>query len=115
MAGKVYLIGAGPGDPGLITVKGRDVLAVCDAVVYDNLISKEVLASPASTRRQGEAGLKLRRSGSGFVPIPPKAVLGTPPLVRVRASRHRVFFLTIINGTFYETTTTRRSSRHQTD
>jgi uroporphyrin-III C-methyltransferase len=43
MAGKVYLIGAGPGDPGLITVKGREVLAVCDAVVYDNLISKEVL------------------------------------------------------------------------
>ena len=28
--GKVYLIGAGPGDPGLLTLKGRDCLAICD-------------------------------------------------------------------------------------
>ena len=34
---KVYLIGAGPGDPGLLTVKGRDILSKADVVVYDYL------------------------------------------------------------------------------
>ena len=42
--GKVYLIGAGPGDPGLITVKGSRLLKSCDAVVYDSLVSGEIIA-----------------------------------------------------------------------
>ena len=41
--GKVYLIGAGPGDPGLITVKGRDALARADVVVYDRLAHPSLL------------------------------------------------------------------------
>ena len=52
MAGKVYLIGAGPGDPGLITVKGRDALARADVVVYDRLAHPALLdyAPPAAER-----------------------------------------------------------------
>jgi uroporphyrinogen III methyltransferase/synthase len=42
--GKVYLIGAGPGDPGLLTVKGRDLLASADVVVYDRLASERLLS-----------------------------------------------------------------------
>ena len=41
--GIVYLVGAGPGDAGLITVKGLKKLRQCDAVVYDRLASEELL------------------------------------------------------------------------
>lgn len=41
--GKLYLIGAGPGDPELLTVKAARVLSECDVVLYDRLVSKAVL------------------------------------------------------------------------
>jgi uroporphyrinogen III methyltransferase/synthase len=44
MQGKVYLIGAGPGDPGLITIKGRDCIAKAHVVIYDYLASSLLLA-----------------------------------------------------------------------
>ena len=40
---KVYLIGAGPGDAGLLTLKGRDALACADVVVYDALANDSLL------------------------------------------------------------------------
>lgn len=46
--GKVFLVGAGPGDPGLMTIKGRDVLAAADCVVYDYLINPAILAFAAA-------------------------------------------------------------------
>jgi uroporphyrinogen III methyltransferase/synthase len=46
--GKVYLVGAGPGDPGLITVKGLECLRKADVVIYDRLVDDSLLedASP---------------------------------------------------------------------
>jgi len=41
--GRVYLVGAGPGDPGLITVRGKEVLSRADVVVYDYLVSPRLL------------------------------------------------------------------------
>jgi len=42
--GKVYLIGAGPGDPDLITVKGRECLKKADIIVYDYLVNESLLS-----------------------------------------------------------------------
>jgi len=44
VSGKVYLVGAGPGDPELLTLKAARILADADVVLFDALVSKEVLA-----------------------------------------------------------------------
>ena len=40
----VFLVGAGPGDPGLITARGLELVRSCDALVYDTLVSAELVA-----------------------------------------------------------------------
>lgn len=52
MTGHVVLVGAGPGDPELITVKGARALAAADIVVYDRLVAPSLLdLAPASAER----------------------------------------------------------------
>jgi uroporphyrinogen III methyltransferase/synthase len=58
--GKVYLIGAGPGDPGLITVKGLACLKKADVVVYDYLANEQLLGA---TREGAERVYVGKRAG----------------------------------------------------
>ncbi len=62
--GKVYLVGAGPGDPDLITVKGLRLLKEADVVVYDALASFELLSS---TKEECEKIFVGKRSGGHYV------------------------------------------------
>lgn len=51
MSGKVWLVGAGPGDVGLFTLKGLKVLKNAEVVFYDSLVGQGVLSQiPASAR-----------------------------------------------------------------
>jgi uroporphyrin-III C-methyltransferase len=62
-AGRVTLVGAGPGDPDLMTVKAVKVLARAEVVVHDGLVSPAVLAlAPAAARRINVAKRKSRHS-----------------------------------------------------
>ena len=52
LVGKVFLVGAGPGDPGLLTLKGLQVLEKAHVVIYDRLVSSEIVALiPKGTKK----------------------------------------------------------------
>lgn len=57
--GKVYIVGAGPGDPGLLTVRAAEVLRGAEVVVYDRLVAPEVLKLIKRSARRIYAGKKI--------------------------------------------------------
>ena len=56
MHGKVILVGAGPGDPGLLTEKGKNAIAQAEVVVYDRLVSPAILSLMPETAEQIDVG-----------------------------------------------------------
>ena len=79
--GKVYLVGAGPGDPDLLTLKAHRLLSCCDALVYDALVPREVLALVPDTAELHFVG---KRRGHHSVPQP-----STNAVLVEMAKRHR--------------------------
>jgi len=82
--GRVYIVGAGPGDPGLLTLKGKHCLEEADVIVYDYLVNEDIVAHgrPDAERvrlgKPGSAGrlsqdainrLLVRRAGEGKVVV----------------------------------------------
>jgi len=59
----VYLVGAGPGDPGLLTVRARTLLDACDAVVHDALVAPELIALLGARPRPPEIHFVGKRGG----------------------------------------------------
>lgn len=61
-SGKVYLVGAGPGDPGLLTLKGKRCLEEADLVLYDGLVNPLLLRhTKATAERTGRVDASGRR------------------------------------------------------
>jgi len=79
--GTVYLVGAGPGDPELLTLKAHRLLRCCDALVHDSLVPKALLDLVPSHCEQHFVG---KRRGHHSVPQP-----STNALLAELAGRHR--------------------------
>jgi uroporphyrin-III C-methyltransferase len=75
--GQVSLVGAGPGDPDLLTVKALKALRRADVVVYDGLVSEAILdLAPHEARRIGVAKRGRTPAPSGPCPGPSSAAKG---------------------------------------
>ena len=79
--GVVYLVGAGPGDPGLMTVRGAELVASADVILYDRLIPQAALSG---AREDAELVYVGKRPGA---PEIPQSDIETTMVERARAGR----------------------------
>jgi uroporphyrin-III C-methyltransferase len=63
--GKVFLVGAGPGDPKLLTVKAAELLKTAEVIVYDRLVSEEIISLTPDSAEKIYVG---KRTGKHVVP-----------------------------------------------
>src|SRR5277367_706944 len=102
MSGKVYLVGAGPGDPELLTLKALRLLQTAEAVLHDDLVAPEILELIPSTAQVHNVGkrcgkkkilqsdincLMVALAASGLRVVRLK---GGDPLIFGRAGRDRI-------------------------
>ncbi len=86
MAGKVWLVGAGPSDGGLLTLKGKAVLEQAEVVVFDALVGPEILAdsAPGGENQRGKAGRLPPEVPGGDQPDSPGKALEGRRVVRLK-------------------------------
>ncbi len=85
-AGKIFLVGAGPGDPGLMTLRGAELLASCDVIVMDALVNPLIVANVrARVLNVGKRGRSRISPGHG----PKQAAINTL-LARLARAGNRV-------------------------
>ncbi len=92
--GKVWLVGAGPGDPDLLTVKAARLLAACDVLAHDELVSPEILAlAPASAERipVGRRAVGPRHHDARIHPLVVARALEGRDVVRLKGGDPLVF------------------------
>jgi len=94
LPGVVYLVGAGPGDPGLITLRGVECLAKADVVLYDYLVNPEILKHVSDSAEM--VGLGHHSTGRALSPdeIVAKmleAALGGKTVVRLKGGDPSIF------------------------
>ncbi|MCP4173276.1 MAG: uroporphyrinogen-III C-methyltransferase, partial [Fuerstiella sp.] len=82
--GKVFLVGAGPGDPGLLTLRGRDILACADLVLYDGL------ANPLLLRLTDCPCERTARTQVGSGRIVPQQEINERLIMEARSGKHVV-------------------------
>lgn len=82
--GKVYLVGAGPGDPGLLTLRGRDLLIAADLVLYDGL------ANPLLLRMTDAVCERTARTRIGSNSIVPQEEINRRLVEEARAGKQVV-------------------------
>jgi uroporphyrin-III C-methyltransferase / precorrin-2 dehydrogenase / sirohydrochlorin ferrochelatase len=63
--GTVYLVGAGPGDPGLLTIRAAAILKIANAIYYDDLVTAEIVAMAAPDAERVAVGKRRGRPGIG--------------------------------------------------
>jgi uroporphyrin-III C-methyltransferase/precorrin-2 dehydrogenase/sirohydrochlorin ferrochelatase len=94
MIGKVFLVGAGPGDPKLLTVRAHELLSRCDVLAHDELVSDEVLAiAPrrAERIRVGRRGRGVRHHEGRIHPLVLERALAGRDVVRLKGGDPMVF------------------------
>ncbi|MBE3069445.1 MAG: uroporphyrinogen-III C-methyltransferase, partial [Planctomycetes bacterium] len=92
--GRVTLVGAGPGDPGLLTLRGREALAAADVVVYDALVSPHLLdhAPPGAERVYvGKRSAQHTLSQDGINALLVERARGGAAVVRLKGGDPYVF------------------------